>query len=62
MTSGYTAELGEQDNSSTSKMTFPVQREGGYVSHWSWRYLVVGEISSLKGCLETSHQDKSFLS
>eukprot|EP00731_Ephydatia_muelleri_P017808 Em0010g906a len=33
MTSGYTAELGEKDK--YPKMTFPVQREVGSVSHWS---------------------------
>ena len=26
-----------------SKNDIPVQREVGYVSHWSWRYLVVAE-------------------
>ena len=46
MTSGYTAELGEKDK--YPKMTFPVQREVGSVSHWSWRYLVVGEMRHKK--------------
>ena len=46
MTSGYTAELGENDKH--SKMTFLVQREVGSVFHWSWRYLVVGEMRHKK--------------
>ena len=29
-------------------MTFPVQKEVGSVSHWSWRYLVVGEMRHKK--------------
>ena len=37
-------------------MTFPVQREVGYVSHWLLRYLVVGEMrhskTFQKGCKE----------
>ena len=32
----------------TPKMTFPVQREVGSVSHWSCRYLVVGEMRHKK--------------
>ena len=43
MTSGYTAELGEQDKHAKN-MTFPMQREVGYVSHWLLRYLVVEEM------------------
>ena len=61
MTSGYTAELGEDKH---SKKTFPVQREVGSVSHWSWRYLVVGVMRHKKpsqGCQKASHQNKSFL-
>ena len=42
MTSGYTAELGEQD---TPKRTFPAQRKIGYLSHWLLRYLVVGHVA-----------------
>ena len=29
-------------------LTFPVQREVGSVSHWSWRYLVVEEMRHKK--------------
>ena len=42
MTSGYTAELGEQDKHANNDIPCE-EREVGYVSHWSWRYLMVGE-------------------
>ena len=42
MTSGYTTELGQQDKRSY------VQKEVGSVSHWLWRYLVVGEMRHKK--------------
>ena len=42
-TSGYTAELGEKDKHAKNDIPC-TEREVGYVSHWSWRYLVAGEM------------------
>ena len=58
MTSGYTAELGEQDKHARNDIPCPPMTRGGI-------FMLAQEMRhnkcSQKGCQEASHQDKLFL-